>query len=95
MVVQAVTLLNSACENCHALRSEMYKTAKQLPEFEEVYSMYGVGKILAPQIMAEIGDPRIFHSCKAITAYFGYDIENDDSGIRTSKLNPITKKGSG
>lgn len=43
--------------------------------------------------MAEIGDTRRFHSRKAITAYFGYDSENDDSGQRQSKSNPITKKG--
>ncbi len=45
--------------------------------------------------MAEIGDPRRFHSRKAITAYFGYDSENNDSGQKTTRSNPMTKKGSG
>ena len=44
--------------------------------------------------MAEIGDPRRFHNRKAITAYFGYDSENNDLGTKTSKSNPMTKKGS-
>ena len=95
MVTQAVTMLNSALENCHTLQEEMYRIAAQLPEFETVINMYGVGKYLAPQLMAEIGDPRRFHSRKAITAYFGYDSENNDSGIKKTNSNPITKKGSG
>ena len=55
--------------------------------------IYGVGNKTRPQFMAEIGDTRRFHSRRAITAYFGYDSENNDSGQHTSKSNPITKKG--
>lgn len=36
-----------------------------------------------PQLMAEIGDTRRFHSRRAITAYFGYDSENNGSGQHT------------
>ena len=49
MVTQAVTMLNSALENCHTLQEEMYRIAAQLPEFETVINMYGVGKYLASQ----------------------------------------------
>ena len=44
--------------------------------------------------MAEIGDTRRFHNRRAITAFFGYDTEPDDSGQHISKSRPITKKGS-
>ena len=94
LITQAVSMVNSALESCHVLQEEMYQTAFQLPEFETVIGMYGVGKYLAPQLMAEIGDPRRFHSRKAITAYFGYDSENNDSGMKKTSSNPITKKGS-
>ena len=57
-------------------------------------NLYGVGNKTCPQLMAEIGDTRRFHSRRAITAYFGYDSENNDSGQHISKSNPITKKGS-
>ena len=50
---------------------------------------------MGPQLMAEIGDPRRFHSRRAITAYFGSDSENDDSGQKVSSSNPMTKKGAG
>lgn len=56
-------------------------------------SLYGAGDKTGPQLMAEIGDTRRFHSRRAITAHFGYDNENKDSGQHNSKSNPITKKG--
>ena len=93
-VIQAAKMLNSATENCHAIQLEMNRAAAQLPEYDTVMSMYGVGKAVGPQLIAEIGDPRRFHSRKAITAYFGYDSEDDDSGQKVSKSNPMTKKGS-
>ena len=93
--IQAAKMLNSATENCHTIQLEMNRAAAQLPEYDTVMSMYGVGKAVGPQLIAEIGDPRRFHSRKAITAYFGYDSEDDDSGQKISKTNPMTKKGSG
>ena len=94
-VVQAAKMLVSATENCHAIQTEMNRVASQLPEYDTVMNMYGVGKAVGPQLMAEIGDPRRFHSRKAITAYFGYDSENNDSGQKTTRSTPMTKKGSG
>lgn len=92
-VVQAAKMLVSAVENCHAIQIEMNRVASQLPEYDTVMNIYGVGKTVGPQLMAEIGDPRRFHSRKAITAYFGYDSENNDSGQKNSRSNPMTKKG--
>lgn len=65
-----------------------------LPEYDTVMNLYGVGNKTCPRLMAEIGDTCRFHSRRAITAYFGYDSENNDSGQHISKSNPITKKGS-
>lgn len=95
VVIQAAKMLNSAIENCHVIQLEMNRIAAQLPEYDTVMSMYGVGKSVGPQLIAEIGDTRRFHSRKAITAYFGYDSENNDSGKKVSISNPMTKKGSG
>ena len=94
IIEQACTLLNSALKNSHALRSEMKRIATMLPEYKTVMNLYGVGDIVGPQLIAEIGDTRRFHSRKAITAYFGYDSEPNDSGQHISKSNHITKKGS-
>ncbi len=93
IIRQAASMLNAALENTTTLHYEMKRIAEMLPEYETVMSMYGVGDKTGPQLMAEIGDPRRFHSRRAITAYFGYDSENDDSGQKVSKSNPITKRG--
>ena len=47
------------------------------------------------RFFSRINRPRRFHSRKAITAYFGYDSENNDSGQKVSKSNSMTKKGAG
>ena len=93
IIKQAASMMNSALENAAALNLEMNRIAQMLPEYETVMGIYGVGEKIGPQLMAEIGDTRRFHSRRAITAYFGYDSENDDSGQHISKSNPITKKG--
>ncbi len=94
IIKQAASMLNAALENAAALHHEMKCIAEMLPEYETVMDMFGVGNKTGPQLMAEIGDTRRFHSRRAITAYFGYDSENRDSGQKVSKSNPITKKGS-
>lgn len=93
IVKQAAEMLNGALKYSHSLRTEMHRIAAALPEYETVMSLYGVGNTVGPQLMAEIGDTRRFHSRRAITAYFGYDSENNDSGTKVSKSNPMTKKG--
>lgn len=93
IIRQAASMLNAALENAAALHHEMKRIAEMLPEYETVMEMFCVGNKTGPQLMAEIGDTRRFHSRRAITAYFGYDSENDDSGQHISKSNPITKKG--
>lgn len=93
IIKQAAALLNAVLENIQVLHTEMKHIAEMLPEYETVMSIYGVGDKTGPQLMAEIGDTRRFHSRRAITAYFGYDSENNDSGQKISNSNPITKKG--
>jgi len=70
------------------------KTAEQLPEYDTVIGMYGVGRVLAPQLMAEIGDTRRFHGRKAITAFAGLDAPPYQSGTVDVKSRSISKRGS-
>lgn len=42
--------------------------------------MNGVGDVIEPRLMAEIGDVRRFHSGKALIAYTGIDAPPDQSG---------------
>ncbi len=71
----------------------MTEASKQLPEFNTVIEMYGVGEVLAPQLIAEIGDTRRFHGRKAITAFAGLDASPYQSGIVDIKSRSISKRG--
>ncbi len=93
-VQSAVTALNNILEVNHTLRTEMDRIARELPEYETVNEMFGVGKVLAPQLIAEIGDTRRFHSRKAITAFAGLDSAPYQSGQIDIKSRHISKKGS-
>lgn len=42
------------------VRGEMTRLAKELPEYETVHAMYGMGNTTAAQLIAEIGDIRNF-----------------------------------
>ena len=65
-----------------------------LPEYETVLAMFGVGKILATQLIAEIGDVTRFHSKRALTIFAGLDSPPYQSGQFESKARKISKRGS-
>ena len=77
-----------------ALRTEMTRLASQLPEYDTVHAMYGVGETTAAQLMAEIGDVRRFLRRSSIVGFAGVDPAVNASGKHVSKSNPTTKRGS-
>ncbi len=87
-------MVNQLLEHMQNIRTKMTAIAQTLPEYDTVIEMYGLGSTLAVQMMAEVGDVRRFQNRRAVTAYFGYDSESDQSGTHESKSNPMTKKGS-
>ena len=94
LVRQAVSLLNITSETVETLRVKMDQTASQLPEYDVVMSMDGVGPTLGPQLIAEIGDVTRFEHRGALTAFAGVDPRKKESGDQERKSNPTTKKGS-
>ena len=81
-------------DTLYTIRSEMNNIAATLPEYPIVMSMYGVGPTLGPQLMAEIGNVRRFHSKKALIAYAGIDSPPYQSGDVNVKSRSMTKRGS-
>ena len=77
-----------------ALRAEMTRLAKRLPEYDTVRAMYGVGETTAAQLMAEIGDVRRFPRRSSIVGFAGVDPAVDQSGKHEAKSTPTTKRGS-
>lgn len=94
IITQAVAQLNSLLETVNDVQKEMTRLAEILPEYDTVLSMYGAGKILAPQLIAEIGDVTRFHSKRALTAFAGLDSPPYQSGQFESKERKISKRGS-
>ena len=73
MVEQAISQLQTTSSALAALKQEMQSLAASLPEYPVVMGMFGVGPTLGPQLIAEIGDVRRFHSKKALVAFAGID----------------------
>ena len=94
LVKEQAKMVNNLLEHMHNIRAKMIEIAQTLPEYDTAIEMYGLGNTLAVQMMAEVGDVRRFQNRRAVTAYFGYDSESDQSGAHESKSNPMTKKGS-
>lgn len=75
------------------LRAEMIKLAKQLPEFETVLAIYGVGETIAAKLIGEIGDVRRFENKRSLVAYAGVDPDKNDSGKKVSISGSISRSG--
>jgi hypothetical protein len=56
LMKQAAAQLNSVSIAQAAMAGEMLRLAQMLPEWSVVSAFYGVGGVLGPQLMAEIGD---------------------------------------
>lgn len=93
-VEQAVSQLRAASAALASLKQEMQSLASSLPEYPVVMKMFGVGPTLGPQLMAEIGDVRRFHSKKALVAFAGIDAPPYQSGQMDIYSRSISKRGS-
>jgi len=94
LVEQAVSQLRAASAALAVLQQEMQTLAASLPEYSVVMGMYGVGPALGPQLIAEIGDVRRFHSKKALVAFAGIDAPPYQSGQMDVRSRSISKRGS-
>ena len=75
-------------------QQEMLRLSQQLPEFDTMMEMYGVGPSLGRQLMAEIGDVRRFSSKKSLIAFAGIEPQPNDSGKIVGNDKGISKVGS-
>ena len=94
LVKQAIVQLQATSSSLAALKQEMNILAEKLPEYPVVMGMFGVGPALGPQLMAEIGDVRRFHSKKALVAFAGIDAPPYQSGQMDIRSRSISKRGS-
>jgi transposase len=94
MVQGAISQLNTVFKTVEVFRAEMNRLASELPEYDIVMGLYGTGKSLGPQLMAEIGDVRRFAHKGSLTAFAGVDPGANQSGTYEAKSNRSSKRGS-
>jgi len=94
LITCAASELTAISKTLATVRAEVVRLAQQLPEYETVRAMYGVGDITAAQLMAELGDVRRFNNRGAIVGFAGIDPETNESGKYMPKSTSTTKRGS-
>lgn len=94
LILEAVRVLKEVNKTLKSILTQMQKLATTLPEYNTVRAMNGVGDVLAPRLIAEIGDVRRFHSGSALIAFAGIDSPPFQSGSFTGTQRKISKRGS-
>ncbi len=94
LVLEAAKAVRNIETTLAFILTQMSALAKSLPEFSVVRAMSGIGEVLAPRIIAEIGDVRRFHSASALVAYAGIDAPPYQSGSFYGTNRKISKRGS-
>ena len=94
LVTLSINQINAVAESLAAIAAEMKCLAQSLPEYPIVAEFYGVGDILAPQIMAEIGDVCRFRSKGSLVCFAGLEAPPYQSGKFESENRSISKRGS-
>ena len=94
LITLAVSQLNAINETLAATQREMQRLASILPEYDVIMEMYGTGKVLGPQLIAEIGDVRRFKRKQSLIAFAGIDAAPFQSGTFEAHNRRISKRGS-
>jgi len=94
IVLSTIKQFNAISQTVEELRIEMNELAKELPEYEVVMQMTGVGTTIAPQLIAEIGDVTRFQTRNSLTAFAGVDPGCNQSGKFESQSEKTSKRGS-
>lgn len=94
LVACAIKEYSAISQTLAMLKIYMQQLSAQLPEYNVVMSIYGVGETLGPQIMAEIGDVRRFRNKQSLVAYAGVDAPPFQSGTFEARKRSISKRGS-
>ena len=94
IITEAAVMLNSTLETLCTFRDEMDRLSSTLPEYNAVMGIYGVGKVLCSQLIAEIGDVRKLNNSKSLVAMAGIDPPPNQSGKVDTKSRSISKRGS-
>jgi transposase len=94
LITSAASQLNAVAASLAALKGEIIRLSKELPEYPIVRDMYGIGDITAAQLMGEIGDVLRFQRRSSLVAFAGVDPQPNQSGTHNPKSFSMSKSGS-
>ncbi len=94
LVQQAAEAVRGMNQVLYIILAQIRELAEKRPEYPAVRAMSGVGDVLAPLLVAEVGDPRRYHSGDALIACIGIDVPPYESGKFKASERRITRKGS-
>ena len=94
LMLEAVKVLREVNRTLETILTQMQTLSRGLPEYNVVRGMNGVGDVLAPRLIAEIGDIRRFHNGSSLIAYAGIDSPPYESGAFVGTKRRISKRGS-
>lgn len=92
-VREAIKMIHSTEESHNTILAQMQALCKTLPEYSVVRDMNCIGDVLAPRIIAEIGDVRRFRNKHSLIAYAGIDAPPYQSGTFNASERKISKRG--
>jgi len=93
LITQAVSQINAIAETISVVSRHMKQLAAALPEYPVVIKFRGVGDILAPQLIAEIGDIYRFSKKSSVVRFAGLEpVERQSGKLRGNEK--ISKQGS-
>lgn len=98
VILSIVPMLNTLYEGIHQLERSMDDLLAQVVPLrkntELLQTIPGIGKLSALTLLAEIGDISLFKKPKQLTAYFGLDPSERQSGTFRGTKNKLSKRGS-
>ena len=93
LITESAMQINFICETLNIFAKEMKRLAELLPEYSVAISFFGVGDILAPKIIAEVGDIRNYPKKSSVVCFAGLEpVDNSSGDFHGDKK--ISKKGS-
>ena len=91
--ISCVDILIQIIKTSNEIISNMDELARELPEYEEISKIPGVGKKLTSRVIAEVGDVRRFKNAGSLIAYAGLDAPPYQSGQFEATKRHISKRG--
>lgn len=91
--ISCADILIQVIKTSNEIISNMDELARELPEYEEISKIPGVGKKLTSRVIAEVGDVRRFKNAGSLIAYAGLDAPPYQSGQFEATKRHISKRG--